>query len=152
MSDQNTPPIFHKVYIASAPSKVFETLTTAEGWNAWFTQETSIDLRLGGSVMLRWRDWGVDHDTVEDGGEITSLVLDKHFAFRWHMTSKATTVSFELEPCGTGTMLTVTDEGYGSTERDLQICLSCATGWGEAMMMLKVYLEHGIVYGSVPKS
>jgi len=147
-----TPPIIQRIYIAEKPSKVFETLTTADGWNAWFTQETTIDLCLGGNVTLRWRDWGVDHDTFEDGGEITSLEPDKHFSFRWHQTGTPTTVSFNLEELGDGTKLTVTDDGYGASEKDLSICLGCATGWGEAMMMLKVYLEHGIVYGDVPKS
>lgn len=152
MSKCQTPPIRHSVYIEASPVKVFGTLTTADGWNAWFTQETTIDLKMGGTVMLRWRDWGVDHDTVEDGGEITSLVPNKHFAFRWHRTGKPTTVSFELEELGSGTRLTVMDNGYGSTEQDLRICLGCAAGWGEAMMMLKVYLEHGIVYGDIPKA
>ncbi len=26
----------------------------------------------------------------------------------------------------------------------------CASGWGEALTLLKFYLEHDVVYGSVP--
>ena len=28
--------------------------------------------------------------------------------------------------------------------------MECATGWGEALALLKFYLEHGVVYGEVP--
>jgi hypothetical protein len=28
--------------------------------------------------------------------------------------------------------------------------IGCATGWGEALTLLKFYLEHGLTYGAVP--
>ena len=28
--------------------------------------------------------------------------------------------------------------------------MECAAGWGEALTLLKFYLEHGVTYGEVP--
>jgi hypothetical protein len=42
------------------------------------------------------------------------------------------------------------EQGYKQTTSSLQACLGCATGWGEALTLLKFYLEHGITYGTVP--
>lgn len=145
------PPIVHRIFIKAPAAQVFAAITTGEGWNAWFTQATTIDLRLGGLVTLRWRDWGPDHDTVEDGGPIVALAPDREFAFLWSRGSKPTTVRFTLEPRSAGTVVTVTDTGHQETQRDLETCISCAAGWGEALALLKFYLEYGVTYGTVPK-
>jgi len=66
-------------------------------------------------------------------------------------TTVEPTVRFSLEPLGQGTRLTVTDAGHLETQKDLEACVGCAVGWGEALALLKFYLEHGVVYGPVPK-
>jgi CheY-like chemotaxis protein len=38
----------------------------------------------------------------------------------------------------------VTERGYGVERDDIIACLDCASGWGEALMLLKFYLEHGV--------
>lgn len=60
-----------------------------------------------------------------------------------------TNVSFTLEPFKSGTILTVIETGYSNSERDVRACLGCATGWGEALTLLKFFIEHGITYGEI---
>jgi hypothetical protein len=47
-------------------------------------------------------------------------------------------------------VVTVTESGHTTSPRDLEALVECASGWGEALTLLKVYLEHGITYGEVP--
>jgi hypothetical protein len=48
-----------------------------------------------------------------------------------------------MEPYKEGTLLILEEHGY--TAKDIKSCISCAVGWGEAMTLLKVYLEHGLI-------
>jgi len=41
-------------------------------------------------------------------------------------------------------LLLLEEQGY--TNEDINACIGCAVGWGEAVTLLKVYLEQGIVY------
>lgn len=36
--------------------------------------------------------------------------------------------------------------GYSNSDKDIKTCINCAVGWGEAMTLLKIYLEEGVVY------
>lgn len=140
-------PIDYKTYIAVPPQRVFETLTTAAGWDAWFTRGTKLDARANGSIILKWNNWGPDRVNVEDGGIVLEVIPDRRFVFTWQPDHQPTTVCIELQPLGTGTLVHLTDSGYITPA----IHMNCAAGWGEALTLLKVYLEHGITYGEVPK-
>ena len=48
------PSIDYQTYIQASPRIVFEVLTSAAGWDTWFTQSTELDARPGGSIRLRW--------------------------------------------------------------------------------------------------
>lgn len=64
------PPINCNTYINATPQKVYETPTTAKGWDGWFTQSTEIDARSGGSFLLKWVDFKVERYTTESGGPV----------------------------------------------------------------------------------
>lgn len=49
------PPINHSTFIHATPQQVFKVLTSAEGWDAWFTRETTLEPRNGGELILRWK-------------------------------------------------------------------------------------------------
>src|SRR5689334_5897111 len=156
------PPIFWKAYIAQPVERVYETLTTATGWDAWFTCGSAID---GGVLVLRWQDvvraqhrvtlWG-GHD-----GELRCPIVASEpptrFSFQWTTGEHPTTVDLRLSRRGPGTIVEVTESGH--TQADLvpvggvtaaaRYALNAA-GWGSALEMLKYYLEHGVTYGKVP--
>ena len=52
-------PIIHKVLIKADRKKVFDAMTTAEGLDKWFTKGTSVDRKPGGTLVLKWKDWGL---------------------------------------------------------------------------------------------
>ncbi|HEY4000317.1 MAG TPA: SRPBCC domain-containing protein [Candidatus Xenobia bacterium] len=139
------PDIVQCTYIEVAPDIVYRTLTTAEGWDAWFTQGTLLD---GTSIQLRWKDFGPNYMTAEDGGPILHAVSPARFAFEWSPGRRPTTVRISIEPRGPGTVVTLRETGH--TSEDAETHVSCATGWGEALTLLKFYLEFGHVYRKVP--
>lgn len=147
---QSVPPIELVTYINVVPARVYEALTTGAGWDAWFTQGTTIDPRPGGKIHLRWQNFGAGRWTAEDGGPVLEALPSQRFVFQWSPSGEPTTVAFTLNPLGTGTFVHLVEQGYKQTTSSLQACLGCATGWGEALTLLKFYLEHGITYGTVP--
>ncbi|UCC81415.1 MAG: hypothetical protein JSW64_01160 [Candidatus Zixiibacteriota bacterium] len=57
-----------------------------------------------------------------------------------------TTVELALEGKHGGTVVTLTESGYPDTSEARAMILECACCWGEALTLLKFYLEHGVVY------
>lgn len=142
------PDIEHSTFIAAPPARVYETLTTAEGWDGWFTRGTRIDPQPGGRIHLRWENFAAGRWTLEDGGPVLGAEPNRMFSFQWYPVPSSTIVTFRLEPLGEGTLLKVTETGY--RPEDLDALVNCSVGWGEALTLLKFYLEHGNVYGGVP--
>lgn len=141
------PDIHHKTYIKVLPNEVYTTLTTADGWNAWFTDSTSLHISSDGTgeIRLRWDKFGENMTSIVDGGKILEAIPNEKFAFQWSPGEGYTTVVFTLESYKSGTLLQLQETGYSTSTRDIGACLGCAVGWGEALTLLKMYLEHGIV-------
>lgn len=144
------PKIEHATYINTPPERVYRTLTTGEGWDAWFTKGTKVDPRPGGTILLRWENSGAGRWTTEDGGPVLEAEPNRKLAFQWGPGSCPTTVDITLERIGPGTLVSLVESGYPLSNSDLEACLGCAVGWGEALTLLKFYLEHGVTYGEVP--
>ena len=152
MSATTLPPTRIATFINSSPSTVYTTLTTAEGWDAWFTSGTKLVAKKNGRIRFRWRDWGVDHIEGEDGGAVLEADTDRRFVFQWNPHGAGIiTVEIDLQPLADGTVVRLTESGYGTDDKSLLAMQDCAAGWGEALTLLKFYLEHGVKYGRVPK-
>lgn len=90
------------------------------------------------------------HIDAEDGGSVLEATPNRSFVFQWSPGQHPTTVSFTLREHKNGTILRVEETGYSTTREDLSACLDCAAGWGEALTLFKIYLEHSITYKVVP--
>jgi uncharacterized protein YndB with AHSA1/START domain len=150
VNESQMPPITYSTFIGAPPDRVYKELTTGEGWNGWFTTSAEIDARPGGRYAFHWENFGGDRETISLSGPVLEAEPNKAFSFRWDSGEGMTTVRFTLELRGTGTILRVEESGYSFSERDVLSCLNCACGWGEALTLLKFYVEHGVSYGSVP--
>ncbi len=139
--------IRHRVLIRAAPEAVYDALATGEGIDGWFTAGSEIDGHAGGSYTLRWRDWGVDRIDAEERGPVREADLPRRWSFEWnaHLGSR-TTVTFDITPRDDGTVVEVTETGYPDTPEGRMQFVDCATGWGEALTLLKMWLEHGVRY------
>ncbi|MFX3625840.1 MAG: SRPBCC family protein [bacterium] len=143
------PPILHANYINVPIEKVFETLTTAKGWDAWFTKGMELDSDTG-KMLFVWKNWGPDKVNTTASATIQSYEPTKEFSFIWQEGKHNTLVKFTLSPLGKGTKVEVSESGYKNNDVAATDMNECATGWGEALTLLKFYLEHGVVYEEVP--
>jgi len=150
MTQKIDEPIRQRTFIKAAPEKVFDTITSAEGWDAFFTTDMELDPRPGGRITFRWNEWGPDRYTLDAPGKVLEVSRPNRFAFQWGR--RPTTITFELEPQDGGTVLEVTEVGYTNTPEGRRHMLECACGWGEAATLLKFWLEHGVIYTPPPRT
>ncbi len=140
--------IRHATLIRAEPERVYDALTTAEGLDGWFTSGASVDPWPDGEIRFRWRDWGPDRIADEDGGLVLEARSPERFVFQWRpdRSGEPTTVEIELERVTEGTVVRLREHGYHDTPTGREKLAECAAGWGEALTLLKFYVEHGIRY------
>jgi uncharacterized protein YndB with AHSA1/START domain len=139
--------------LVRAPAdRVYRALADPVEVNRWFTAESSGVPAAGEVVTWRWRDWGPDKGSAEDDLLVVEADPPRRFVFRWHPAKgpggepHRTTVAVDFEPADEGTVVRLRESGYHDTPDDLATCLDCAAGWGEALTLLKFYVEHGVTY------
>ena len=143
------PEIRHSVFIRAPRAKVWTALTTAEALDAWWgTRGSEIDLRPGGKLTLRWRGWGPEKDINTDGEcVVVEVIPPKRFVFRWgERADSMTTVEFDLEDRDGGTLLRLREHGFAPTAKGRKSFEGNSLGWGEASILIKFYVEHGVSY------
>ena len=147
--------ISHKIqqrtFIKLAIEDVYNAVTTPKIWNSFFTTGMEIDLKEGGAMKFKWENWGPDFYTLEVPCKVLACDKPKLFAFEWG-SIMVSTVEFHLASQYGGTVITLKEYGYPNTENGLSNMLDCASGWGEALTLMKFYLEHGIVYTQPDKN
>ena len=135
-------------FIAAPIEKVYDMIASADGWNAFFTTGMELDARPGGKMIWRWRDWGPHFYSIDADAEVVRADRPDLFAFKWYPVGNeiATTIEFKLTAKHGGTVVELTESGYPDTDAGRAMILECASGWGEALTLLKFYIEHGLVY------
>lgn len=136
-------PILHKVLIRVPREKIYDAMTTAEGLDGWFTTGSSVDRKVGGKIIFRWKNWGVDKVTTEAECPIIEVKIPERFVFKW-WEDHYTTVEMDFEEVKEGTIVKLKEHGYQDTEEGHKRCLECAVGWGESLTLLKFFIEYGI--------
>ncbi len=136
----------HAVSINSSAREIFHYISTTEGWNGWFTSDMSLDLQPGGRIIFHWKNWGADKLSAGDYGTILECIPDKLIEFTWHpdqpeyTTKVAISLVGESLPC----IVRVLETGFADTPEGLRAMIQSAAGWGEALTLLKMYIEHGV--------
>jgi uncharacterized protein YndB with AHSA1/START domain len=136
--------IRHSVLIRAKPAEVFAALSTGAGWSSWFTSEAVFDARPGGAVRFIWRDWGPDAIEVTDQGSVLAAESDRLLTFTWG--NPPSRVSIVIEPHDLGCVVRLTEDELPSGAAGIERLADCAAGWGEALTLLKFYVEHGLTY------
>lgn len=143
--------VSHRTFINATPEKLFAMLTSGAGWERWFASTATVDPRVGGAIHFEWKNFGPDHYCAHDGGTVKTYEENVRFDFTWVPGAHETLVSIAFSPRGDGCLLSVTETGYDRSEdEDVEVALHVACGWGEALTLLKFYVEHGTIYGLVP--
>jgi uncharacterized protein YndB with AHSA1/START domain len=138
--------IKQRTFIAATPERVYDTLTSAKEWDSFFTTGMTLEPHPGGKCEFSWEDWGPDFYTLKVPGKVIETIRPEKFVFQWGPEGKETMVSFHLSAEQGGTTVTLTEQGYKDTPEARAMMLECASGWGEALTLLKFYIEKGIVY------
>ncbi|MHA1908019.1 MAG: SRPBCC family protein [Candidatus Thorarchaeota archaeon] len=140
--------ITHSTLVRANPEKVYDAITTAEALDGWFTTGAEVEPRSGGHIKFRWRDWGADKVSSDDGGPVIEAERPKRFVFKWFPAGEeySTMVEIDFEPADEGTIIRLRESGYRDDPRSKRAMLACAVGWGEALTLLKYYVEHGHRY------
>ncbi len=76
-------PITYKVLIRTERVKVFDSLTTAEGLDRWFTNGAYVDRRPGGKSSFKWIDWGPDNVNTQAVCPIVEVKVPERFVYKW---------------------------------------------------------------------
>lgn len=101
--------------IAAKPSEIWESLTSREGMKAYMMgAEVETDWRVGGPITMHGQ---VKGKSFEDRGEVRSFLPNRRLSYT-HVSGSAPDnphlVTFELQPRGDVTEVTVTQENlYG---------------------------------------
>ncbi|MFW9968532.1 MAG: SRPBCC domain-containing protein [Candidatus Thorarchaeota archaeon] len=150
MTDSLGVEIKQATLIRASPERVYDAIATAEGLDSWFTSGSVVDARPGGRIQFVWKDWGPDKYTTESDGPVLEAERGKRFVFQWNPDSGnrelATTIEISLEAVKEGTILRLREYGHENTSTSLAALAECAAGWGEAITLMKFYVEHGIIY------
>ncbi len=143
--------IRHSVLIRAAPDRVYDAFTTAAGLDAWFTTGAESDPRPGGEMTWRWREWGVERYSGASTVPVYAAERPLRFVFGWDGEDgipgeprHLTTVEVDFTPSPEGTVVRLRDHGYRATPGGRRANIDCAIGWGEALALLKMNVEHGI--------
>ena len=134
--------------VRAEPERVYDAIATAEGLDKWFTKGASVDARAGGSIQFRWKDYGLNRYTGENGGPVLEAKRAERFVFQWKTDSGLcdTTVEIDFTPVDEGTVVKLAEHGYEDSPVGMEDFLNRVSGWAEVLTLLKFYVEHGVTY------
>jgi uncharacterized protein YndB with AHSA1/START domain len=138
------PAIIYTIYVAAPLERVWEALTKGEFSRQYFSgNAVEVDLRVGGKFLVRAPD-GSKHIT----GEVFECDPPKRLTFTFNVNWPAlieklgpTLVTYELEPAGDATRLTLLQSHDRPISDD--ILSGGREGWPAILSSLKSLLETG---------
>jgi uncharacterized protein YndB with AHSA1/START domain len=142
--DNFKPTTVYTIYIASTPEKVWQALTSAEfSQKYFFGNSVEVELKVGGAFIVRAPD-----GSLHISGEVFECdpprKLTVTFNVNWPAlieTLGPTLVSYEIEPAGSATKLTMTESHDRQIDDD--ILSGGRQGWPAILSSLKSLLETG---------
>ena len=127
--------------------QVYDAFATGEGQDGWWTDGATIEAWPGGEVRFPWEEWGPDKLNDELIGKVIEVEKPTRFVFEWGAGPDfTTTVELTFEQREDGTVVRLHENGYPTDAAGLASMLSVSAGWGEALTLMKFYVEHGVRY------
>jgi len=139
------PAFVYSIYIAAAPEKVWQALTSAEFSRQYFSGfAVEVEPKVGGAFVVRRPDGG-----VHISGEVAAYEPPRRLIMTWDVNWPglkealgSTLVTYEIERAGEGTVrLTLTQAQ--DRELDDDILSGGRTGWPAILSNMKSLLETG---------
>lgn len=126
-------------------SEVWKVFYNNNGWDPWFTDGMKIN--EDGEIYFRWFRL-TDGEVVTDTGKIVTVVKERLLSFWWYEYEDGyrSFVEMNFQPTGDNeTIVTIKDRTFVKGESELHIRYGCAYGWGQMMLLAKLYIEKGMV-------
>lgn len=139
--------IEREIVVAAPQERVWEIITQAEHVGKWFGESAEVDLRPGGTIVLRWEKYGTMYATIE------RVEQPHYFSYRWMPGAigekphpeNSTLVEFTLTPQGAQTRVRVIETGFGrlavSESKRAEQLKDNTEGWASELSELKQYAE-----------
>ena len=137
------------IYIKASPEAIYDALSTGEAVNVWFTQHSQWENRPDAPMTWGWENWGPDHETYSVPGRLIVADRPRQITFEWGIR-QTTTVDISIEAAEGGSVVRLRQYGYEDNAAGRDLLVSCSAGWGRALTILKFFLEHGILYETLP--
>src|SRR5215204_4159571 len=134
--------IIHRIGIKSAPEKVYQALSSAEGLAHWWTEETEGEAQLGGKIEFTFRSEGGDIK-----GKMVMEVLEQNPQknVRWRCVDGppewiGTEITFDLSLQDGQTILIF---GHRAWREAVEFMAHCSMKWAVFLLSLREYVETG---------
>ena len=138
-----------EMMLKASVDKVWDALTTHDGWTGWFSYGVKGEFAEGNTLTLDFGPYGECFAIVETMNPKTE------FAYKWHPgedcpidkypLSEMTTVRFTLEPVDEGTKLTLVESGFGNLPESRRLSAFSANngGWDAELPKIGPLVEEG---------
>ncbi|AYG03217.1 SRPBCC family protein [Gryllotalpicola protaetiae] len=129
--------ILHRIAVERIePESVYDALTTIDGLAGWWTEDTTGDAGLGGTIVFRFPPGGFDLKVIEavPNERVTWLVTGG--PAEWIDT----TIEWRLRVDGDWTVLLFAHRGWAEP---VEFMHHCSTKWASYLMSLKRLVETG---------
>ena len=130
--------IRHRIGVVTPdPTNVYDALTTIDGLSGWWTDETSGDPDVGGTIEFRFPPVG--------GFDLEVLEQRPGERVRWRVLAGpdewiGTTIDWQLRQDGDYTIVLFEHRGW---REPVEFMSHCSTKWGSYLMSLKSLVETG---------
>jgi uncharacterized protein YndB with AHSA1/START domain len=128
--------IRHLIPIEAPPEKVYAALATQSGLRGWWTADSVVDDKAGGTA-----EFGFEKRAMVFRMTIEALDPGKRVVWRCHGDNPewdGTTLTWSIEPADGGSRLRFTQSGWRDMTDMVAVCNST---WGELMYRLKSHVE-----------
>ena len=139
------------IQIDAPPARVWRALTDPAELSAWFKVKIDGTIAPGAEVQMTSTHQGYEGQRFTVW--FVELTPPKRLVWQWHpgeVDSKVdysrearTTVTFELEPAGTGTRIILSETGFDeiALERRAKVFKDNSQGWGDVLTWLQKHAE-----------
>ena len=146
MSKHEKPSFSYVTYIGAAPDRVWQALTDgALSRQYWYGRRVESDWKVGSTVTF-WYD-ADGEEAVSDRGIVLESKPPRHLSYTFHVEfidelkdEHPSRVTFDLEPVGEETKLTLTHDEFEPKSQALE---GCRAGWPVILSSLKSLVETG---------
>ena len=151
MTDTQQSRIDRTIDVNAPPERVWRILTTAKDLGTWFEMKVEGEITQGAEVWMTTTN--PRYAGMRFVMRIKELTPPRRFVWQWHPSAVDpavdysqepwTTVTFTLEPSGTGTRLSMSETGFNelSLARRAKAYADNTQGWNEVMVWIQKYAE-----------